>query len=122
MKIVLWIVSIILGLALLYFLIPGFFALFVNPKKSYTKDSKHYRTILNAASVIALKIMRVKIQVSGAEKLPHGQKLCSWVITVPILIRSSRGMHFVIGRSLIFQNRETSRSRFLDVLSGGVAS
>ncbi|MBR2445170.1 MAG: 1-acyl-sn-glycerol-3-phosphate acyltransferase [Clostridia bacterium] len=75
MKIVLWIVSIILGLALLYFLIPGFFALFVNPKKNYTKDSKLYRTILNAASVIALKIMRVKIQVSGAEKLTHGQKL-----------------------------------------------
>ena len=75
MKIALWIVSIILGLALLYFLIPGFFALFVNPKKNYTKDSKLYRTILNAASVIALKIMRVKIQVSGAEKLPHGQKL-----------------------------------------------
>ena len=75
MKIVLWIVSIILGLALLYFLIPGFFALFINPKKNYTNDSKLFRTILNAVSVIALKIMRVKIQVSGAEKLPHGQKL-----------------------------------------------
>ena len=75
MKIVLWIVSIILGLALLYFLIPGFFALFVNPKKNYTNDSKLFRTILNAVSVIALRIMRVKIQVSGAEKLPHGQKL-----------------------------------------------
>ena len=75
MKIVLWIVSIILGLALLYFLIPGFFALFVNPKKNYTNDSKLFRTILNAVSVIALKIMRVKIQVSGAEKLPHAQKL-----------------------------------------------
>ena len=75
MKIVLWIVSIILGLALLYFMIPGFFALFVNPKKNYTNDSKLFRTILNAVSVIALKIMRVKIQVSGAEKLPHGQKL-----------------------------------------------
>ena len=75
MKIVLWIVSIILGLALLYFLIPGFFALFVNPKKNYTTDSKLFRTILNAVSVIALKIMRVKIQVSGAEKLPHGQEL-----------------------------------------------
>ena len=75
MKVVLWIVSIILGLALLYFLIPGFFALFVNPKKNYTNDSKLFRTILNAVSVIALKIMRVKIQVSGAEKLPHGQKL-----------------------------------------------
>ena len=35
MKIVLWIVSILLGLALLYFLVPGFFALFVNPKKNY---------------------------------------------------------------------------------------
>ena len=75
MKIVLWIVSIILGIALLYFLIPGFFALFVNPKKNYTNDSKLFRTILNAVSVIALRIMRVKIQVSGAEKLPHGQKL-----------------------------------------------
>ena len=75
MKIVLWIVSIILGLALLYFMIPGFFALFVNPKKNYTNDCKLFRTILNAVSVIALKIMRVKIQVSGAEKLPHGQKL-----------------------------------------------
>lgn len=75
MKIVLWIVSIILGLALLYFLIPGFFALFVNPKKNYTNDSKLYRTLLNAASVIGLKVMRVKVHVSGAEKLPHGQKL-----------------------------------------------
>ena len=75
MKIVLWIVSIILGLALLYFLIPGFFALFVNPKKNYTKDSKLYRTLLNVASVIGLKVMRVKVHVSGADKLPHGQKL-----------------------------------------------
>lgn len=75
MKVVLWILGVILGLALLYFIIPGFFALFVNPKKYYTNDSKLFRTILNAVSVIALKIMRVKIQVSGAEKLPHGQKL-----------------------------------------------
>ena len=75
MKIVLWILSIFFGLVLLYFLIPGFFALFVNPKKNYPKDSKLYRTTLNAVSVIALKVMRVKVHVSGAEKLPHGQKL-----------------------------------------------
>ena len=75
MKIVQWILRIFFGLALLYFLIPGFFALFVNPKKNYTNDSKIFRSILNAVSVIALKIMRVRIQVSGAEKLPHGQKL-----------------------------------------------
>ena len=60
MNIVLWIVSIILGIALLYFLIPGFFALFVNPKKNYTNDSKLFRTILNVVSVIALKIMICK--------------------------------------------------------------
>ena len=75
MKIVLWILSIFFGLALLYFLIPGFFALFVNPNKNYDKDSTLYRTLLNAESVIALKILRVKVHVSGADKLPHGQKL-----------------------------------------------
>ena len=71
MKIVLWMVSIILGLALLYFLIPGFFALFVNPKKNYTNDSK----LLGEIQGLSASCMRVKIQVSGAEKLPHGQKL-----------------------------------------------
>ena len=75
MKYILWILSIILGLALLYFLIPGFFALFVNPKKEYKKDSKLYRFLLNMASVIGLWFMRVRIHVSGTEKLPKDEKL-----------------------------------------------
>ena len=75
MKYILWILSIILGLALLYFLIPGFFALFVNPKKEYKKDSKLYRLLLNMASVIGLWFMRVRIHVSGTEKLPKDEKL-----------------------------------------------
>ena len=37
MKVVLWILGVILGFALLYFIIPGFFALFINPKKEYKK-------------------------------------------------------------------------------------
>ena len=40
MKVVLWILDVILGFALLYFIIPGFFALFISPKKEYKKDSK----------------------------------------------------------------------------------
>lgn len=75
MKVVLWILGIILGLALLYFIIPGFFALFANPKKEYKKDSKLYRFLLNAASGIGLWVMRVKVHVNGREKLPKGQKL-----------------------------------------------
>lgn len=75
MKVVLWILGIILGLALLYFIIPGFFALFVNPKKEYKKDSRLYRFLLNVASGIGLWVMRVKVRVNGTEKLPKGQKL-----------------------------------------------
>ena len=75
MKVVLWVLGIILGFALLYFIIPGFFALFVNPKKEYKKDSRLYRFLLNVASGIGLWVMRVKVRVNGTEKLPKDQKL-----------------------------------------------
>lgn len=75
MKVVLWILGVILGFALLYFIILGFFALFINPKKEYKKDSKLYRFLLNTASGIALWIMRVKVRISGIEMLPKGEKL-----------------------------------------------
>ena len=58
MKVVLWILGVILGLALLYFIIPGFFALFVNPKKEYKKDSRIYRFLLNVASGIGLMLVQ----------------------------------------------------------------
>jgi len=75
MKILLWILGVSLTLVLLFFIIPGFFALFVNPKKEYKKDSRLYRFLLNAASGIGLWVMRVKVHVNGREKLPKGQKL-----------------------------------------------
>lgn len=75
MKVVLWVLGIVLGVALLYFIIPGFFALFVDPKKKYKKDSKLYRFLLNAASGIGLWVMRIKVHVNGKEKLPKAQKL-----------------------------------------------
>lgn len=75
MNIILWIVIIIFGLALLYFLIPGFFALFVNTKKEYKRESKLYRFLLNSASAIGLWFMRVRVHISGIEKLPKGEKL-----------------------------------------------
>lgn len=75
MDIILWILSIIFGSVVLCFLIPGIFALMVDPRKSYKKDSRLYRSLLNIATVIGLKFMRIKIHIEGIEKLPHGQKL-----------------------------------------------
>ena len=75
MKILLWILGVSLTLVLLFFIIPGFFALFVNPKKEYKKDSRLCRFLLNAASGIGLWVMRVKVHLNGREKLPKGQKL-----------------------------------------------
>lgn len=75
MKIWLYILWGILVLVAAFFLIPGFFGLFVNPKKEYTKDSKLYRLILNLVSGIALWFMRVKIHVDGADKLPSEKRL-----------------------------------------------
>lgn len=75
MKFLIYILWVLLGLIAAYFLIPGFLGLFANPKKEYTKDSKLYRFILNAATVIGLKVMRVKVHITGMEKLPKGQKI-----------------------------------------------
>ena len=75
MKILFVLLWILLGCVGLYFFIPLLFSFFVNPRKEYDKDSKLYRFLLNIASVIALKFMRVKIHISGAEKLPKDKKL-----------------------------------------------
>lgn len=50
-------------------------ALFVDTNKQYAKQSRLYRFILNSATAIALKPMRVRVHVSGKEKLPKDQKI-----------------------------------------------
>lgn len=50
-------------------------SLMVDPKKEYTRQSRFYRFLLNSATAVALKIMRIRVHVTGMEKLPKDQKL-----------------------------------------------
>lgn len=68
----------LLGLAGLFLLYLGFLgvcALLVSPRKTYSKNSRFYRAVLNGASAAALALLRVRVHVTGLEKLPRGQRL-----------------------------------------------
>lgn len=49
-------------------------SLFVNPKKEYEEHSKFYRALLNGATALAIKLMRIRLHVSGIEKIPDDTK------------------------------------------------
>lgn len=72
--IVLYIFLAILALLLLPWIFYGICALFINPKKEYKKDSKFYRFILNVATFIGLKLVRIKVTVEGLEQVPANTK------------------------------------------------
>lgn len=49
-------------------------SLFINPKKEYDKNSRFYRWILYAYTWCAIKLLRIKIDVQGMEKLPKNTR------------------------------------------------
>lgn len=65
----------LLGLFLLYVLFLAVCALLVNPKREYEKNSKFYRFLLDTATAVAMKLLRIRVHVTGDEKLPADQKL-----------------------------------------------
>lgn len=58
-----------------YLLFLSICALAVNPDKDYRRHSHFYRSLLNGAAAIALRVCRVKIHTTGAEKLPRERAL-----------------------------------------------
>ncbi len=60
----------LLGLFLLYVLFLAVCSLLVNPRKEYESDSPFYRFLLNTASAAILKSLRIKVHVTGLEKIP----------------------------------------------------
>ena len=66
--------GIIFGLFLLYALFLLVCSLFVNPKKEYEEHSSFYRALLNGATAVAIKLMRIRIHTSGMEKVPENTK------------------------------------------------
>ena len=72
------ILYVILGIIAVFLLYVGFLAicsLFVDPNKEYTHNSRFYRALLNGASYMAFKFLRVKIHTTGIEKIPKEQKM-----------------------------------------------
>ena len=50
-------------------------ALAVDAEKDYRTHSRFYRRVLNGATAIAVRICRLKIHVSGIEKIPENQRM-----------------------------------------------
>lgn len=68
--IVLYILLGVLTLLLIYILFLAICSLLVDSRKEYEQNSRFYRFLLNSASLAALKLMRVKVHISGIEKIP----------------------------------------------------
>lgn len=71
---VLYILSALLAAVVLYILFLALCSFFVSPKKEYENHSGFYRALLNGATAIAIKIMRIRIHTSGIEKIPQNTK------------------------------------------------
>ncbi len=70
----LYVLATVLGIILLYILFLAACSLFVSPKKEYEEHSRFYRALLNGATAIAIKIMRIRLHTSGIEKIPTDTK------------------------------------------------
>jgi len=73
--IVLYILGGLLALLILYVLFLGVCALLVSPDKTYEKNSPFYRFLLESATAVAIKLLRIRIHVSGMEKIPKDEKV-----------------------------------------------
>lgn len=62
---------ILLSALLLYVLFLIVCSLLVNPQKEYDTHSRFYRTLLNGTTAVAIKILRIRIHVTGLEKVPQ---------------------------------------------------
>ena len=62
----------LVGIVVAYILFLVICALAVDPKREYTRHNSFYRAVLDGVTAIGIKIMRIRVHVSGEEKLPVG--------------------------------------------------
>ena len=74
LKILLWTVEGFFALLFAYILLIIISAAVVNMKKEYDTNSRYYRFLLNSSTGIATKLIRIRLHVSGMEKLPEGSR------------------------------------------------
>ena len=73
--IILYILGALLAVLILYFLFLGVCALLVSPDKTYEKNSPFYRFLLESATTVAIKLLRIRVHISGIEKIPKDEKV-----------------------------------------------
>lgn len=50
-------------------------SLLVSTKREYVRDSKIYRWLLNSATAAMIKLLRIRVHITGMEKLPQSQRV-----------------------------------------------
>ena len=73
--ILLYVVFAPLALLLMYLLFLGVCCLLVNPEKEYDMNSPFYRFLLDSATAVAMKLLRIRVHVSGMERIPKDTKV-----------------------------------------------
>lgn len=73
--IILYILGLIAAVFLIYLIFLCICSLFVNPNKEYETNSRFYRFLLYSATAGVLKLLRIKVHVTGLEKIPQNEKL-----------------------------------------------
>ena len=63
------------GIVLGYVLFLCVCALLVDPRKEYENHSNFYRFILDSATAVAMKLLRIRVHVSGGELVPRDEKV-----------------------------------------------
>lgn len=74
MTALLWILYIFLAILLFYVLVLAVSALFVDTSRLYRKESPFYRFLLNSFTFIAVKVLRIRMHVTGLEKIPEKER------------------------------------------------
>lgn len=70
-KIFLWALAVLFGGCLVCVLFLAAAALTVDPNQEYTQDSPFYRHLLYGATACAIRLLHIRIEVRGLEKLPQ---------------------------------------------------
>ena len=71
---ILRIFGVLLSPFFLYILFLAVCSLFVNPNREYENHSDFYRSLLNGATAIAIKIMRIRLVTTGLDTIPSDTK------------------------------------------------
>lgn len=73
--VLLYVLGGVAALAAAYVLFLFVCSLFVDPSREYNRVSPFYRRLLDDATAVAMKLLRIKVRVTGMEQVPRGQPL-----------------------------------------------